>query len=308
MTRVLVTGGSGFIGRHLINALLQRGHDVSATYFADSEHREPQATWHRWSLSEPQALSQVLEQTRPQHVYHLASPAHVPSTSADPVGTVQTILGASVAIAAVLKASEVERVLFASSAEVYGAPSDTMPLTEQTLPNPTTIYGICKLAAAQWFLSALDSRAVVVRPFNQIGPHQSPQFAIGSFARQIAQIAAGKAEPVLHVGNLNVVRDFIDVRDSVVAHIAALESGIGGATYNICSGEGTSLKAVVESMIEAAGLPIAIHVDPSKVRAGEHAYMVGARDALTRVSGWKPVSTPLRAAYEAVIAARQEIV
>ncbi|MCC6805905.1 MAG: GDP-mannose 4,6-dehydratase [Deltaproteobacteria bacterium] len=297
--KALVTGASGFVGRHLIAALASRGVEVVGTYHPEQAAPVGGATWVAWSLSD--ALTAILREHRPEHVYHLASPAHVPSAEADPAATKDAIVGASVRLCEAVRASgHVCRVLFASSAEVYARRDDGQPIDEDAPVAPVNTYGVCKLEAERRLLTDLPEIATIVRPFNQIGPGQSPLFAVASFAQQIARIGRGEAEPVLRVGNLDVERDFSDIRDTALAHVLALERGAAGRVYNIASGTPTSLRALVDAMIAKAGVAIRIEVDPARVRAGDTPRILGDATRLRRETGWEPRSTALRAAIDAL--------
>ncbi len=308
MTTVLVTGASGFIGSHLVPELARRGYTVVGTYFHQDEKRHAAADWRMWTLSDGAALERILAEVRPSSIIHLASPSHVPTSSRDPEGTIDAILKANVRFcAAVAAASFVERLVYVSSAEVYGRPRDESALVTEDHPTrPRSMYGICKLAAALWFQEALSERAIVLRPFNQIGPGQSPRFAISSFAHQIADMKLNRQPPTLVTGNIDVVRDWTDVRESVVAHVLALEKGRPGETYNICSGRGIALRALVEAMARAAGIPLELQVDPTRLRPGEPLRFVGDGDKLRRTTGWHATGDATVAAVEAVQAAIAE--
>jgi GDP-4-dehydro-6-deoxy-D-mannose reductase len=298
----LVTGASGFVGRHVVRALLDRGYDVVGTH---APGHPPAAIENAargalvpWSLDEP--IVDLLRRVRPDHVYHLASPAHVPSAEQDRQRTIDHVLSASVRLLdAVRLMPSIRRVLYVSSAEVYAPPRDDRPLDEHAPQEPRSLYGVCKAAASQWLLAQAPDLVTVVRPFNQIGPGQSPLFAVASFAAQLAEIAQGKRAPELRVGNIDVERDFSDVRDTALAHVLALEKGAPGDTYNIASGKGRKLRALIDAMIARLGRPVEIAVDPARLRPGEPPHIVGDAALLMRTTGWAPTSSAEAAAVRA---------
>jgi GDP-4-dehydro-6-deoxy-D-mannose reductase len=181
-----------------------------------------------------------------------------------------------------------------------------VPQSEKSAVAGYSAYGICKAAATQWVATMAKDFAVCVRPFNQIGPHQSPRFAVASFAHQIAAIARGEAAPILRVGNLDVERDFIHVADSSLAHIMALEKGEPGQIYNIASGEATCLRILVDHMIALSGVRIDIEVDPARLRTGDLRRIVGDATKLRAATGWKAKCTAFDAAADALRANMDE--
>ncbi len=301
MPTALVTGASGFVGSHLCEVLLARGVRVIGTFQPGFPAAAKHIEWVPWSLGDQVTLRNVLREHKPSHVYHLASPAHVPTAGQNPSGTIDAILTSTVKLLEVVReARSVERLLYASSAEVYAEPKDATPLAEDALIDPRSIYGICKSAASQWLMAQAPDLVTVVRPFNQIGPGQSPAFAIASFAEQLARIERKEAEPLLQVGNLDVVRDFSDVRDSALAHVLAAEKGRAGVTYNIASGVPTRVRDLLEAMLRVLSVKVSVDVDPRRVRPNEPPVIVGDATLIRRTTGWKPMSSAAEAALAAL--------
>lgn len=280
---------------------MARGYEVVATYHPEHVPKPHAAVrFVPWTLTDGPGFEKVLRETKPVHVYHLASPAHVPTAGKDPVGTVEQVLNATIRLLdAVRTVGGVERLLYAASSEVYALPSDDRPLAEDSPTAPRNIYGICKQAASQWLLSQAPEMVTVVRPFNQIGPGQSPMFAVASFAGQLKRVQRGELEPVLRVGNIDVERDFCDVRDTALGHVLALEKGKPGSVYNVCSGVPTKLRSLVDAMIKETGKQVAIEIDPARVRKGDPPRIVGDATRLKSDTGWAPKSTALQAAIDA---------
>jgi GDP-4-dehydro-6-deoxy-D-mannose reductase len=129
---------------------------------------------------------------------------------------------------------------------------------------------------------------VIVRPFNHAGPRQSPAYATSAFAQQIADIEAGRREPVLHVGNLDARRDLTDVRDTVRAYEALAERGRPGVPYNVCSGRARSMRELLDILLSHARSPIQVEVDPSRLRPSDNPVILGSHDRLTTDTGWTP--------------------
>jgi GDP-4-dehydro-6-deoxy-D-mannose reductase len=129
---------------------------------------------------------------------------------------------------------------------------------------------------------------VLARTFNHTGPGRGAAFAESSFARQIAQIEAGRAPPVLMVGNLEAVRDFTDVRDVVRAYGALLEKGAAGAAYNVCCGRGRSMREMLEMLLAGSRTRVEVKVDPGRLRPSDVPVQVGDPSKLRTATGWEP--------------------
>lgn len=303
--RVLVTGGNGFVGSHVVAALRARGDDVF------SARRSPEGAGHlALDLSDAASVARVVERARAQIVFHLAAQAFVPEAIADPLATYETNVLGTARLLEALRAlrdggGPAPRVVVASSAEVYGPrPPEAGALDESLALRPANPYGASKAAAealAQGTARTYGLDVVIARGFNQIGPGQDPRFVVPSFARQLAAIAQGGVEPVLHVGNLEARRDFLDVRDAVEAYLLLAERGERGEAYNVCSGRATPIREVLRLLIGRAGLPVEIRQDPARMRPSDNPLIVGNPAKLSARTGWTPrygLEESLRAVYD----------
>ena len=173
-----------------------------------------------------------------------------------------------------------------SSAMIY-QPSDG-PLTEDHPLLPPSPYGLSKLAQELLGCRAIaDGLGVTIaRPFNHIGPRQSPSFVASSLARQIAEIEAGRREPELLVGNLEARRDMTDVRDTVRAYKAILERGRPGRAYNVCSGRALAIRELVDMLVARARVPISVRVDPARYQTNDLPILVGDPARIRDELGW----------------------
>lgn len=301
MSTALITGISGFAGAHLTRLLLARGFDVvglareparlkGARELADAVRRGD-IRLVAADVTDLDGLTSAIAEARADGVFHLAGMAHVPASGADPTRAFRiNALGTVNVLAAVAAAGRSCRTLLVSSASVYGAVGAD-PIAEDRPFRPLNPYGATKVAAElmaeQWAQRGLD--VVRVRPFNHTGPGQQPGFVCPDFARQLVAIQRGEKAPTITVGNLDVVRDFSDVRDVVAGYLAAWERGRSGAVYNIASGVGRSVRDVLGTLIEISGQAVQIEVAPGQVRQGEIPIVVGSTAALRTQTGWQPV-------------------
>ncbi|MBN2470258.1 MAG: GDP-mannose 4,6-dehydratase [Anaerolineae bacterium] len=297
--RALITGSDGFAGGHLIRHLQAQAPDLAlhGTAWRSIEGR-PDLTTQLDSvtvldLRDPEAVAALIEAVQPDYVYHLAAQAFVPRSFEDPWETLENNIRGQVNLTlALLEHRPDARLLVASSAEIYGVvPPEKMPLTEDLPFAPENPYSVSKVTqdmlALQYHLSH-GLATIRTRPFNHIGPGQSAQFVAPAFATQIARIEQGLQEPVIHVGNLEVKRDFTDVRDVVAAYQAAMEKGRPGAAYNICSGNAQSIQALLDTLLGLCSVDVEVRVDPARLRVVDRPIVVGSAARLQADTGWAP--------------------
>lgn len=301
--RVLVTGARGFVGSHLIRHLRSRGHSVVLVDRHSGPDPEFGIDVHAIELPDRPAIERLLDDERPDGIIHLAGISSVPVCEENPE------LAERVNVRGTRELAEVwaERggpgpFIFVSSVVVYGpTPVAEQPVDEETEPRPAHRYGATKLAAERCLPAALgDRRFVVFRPFNHFGPGQSDDFVIASFARQAAAISLGLQPPVVHVGNLSVQRDFLDVRDVVEAYGLALESEVGG-TFVLASGQAVALESILDRLRDSSGVDFRIEVDPARVRKKDLPVLVGSSARYRAATGWRPkhsLDESLRLVYD----------
>lgn len=288
--RVLVTGASGFVGHHLVDALGQLGAHVHGLGFETWAPALPLAGWHLAELRDAAALTNAVAAARPSAIVHLAGQSSAARSFEDPEGTFAlNALGTWNLLRAVRDAAPEARTLVIGTSEVYGPQPEGTRVGEDAPFRPISPYGLSKAAAdafARVFAEESGLDVVRTRSFSHTGPGQLPTFVAPSFAQQIAAIETRKVEPVLRVGNLEVTRDLLDVRDVARAYIALLERGRSGAAYNVCRGEGVRLTDLVERLISRARVPISVEIDPARLRPTDVPYLVGDPAAIARDTGW----------------------
>lgn len=300
--RAFVTGGNGFVGSHLVRALRERGDGAIVAGRA----RDGSKVDVELDLSDTENVRRALDASAPDVVFHLAAQAFVPASVRDPLATYETnILGTARLYEALRNATGVlPRVVFISSAEVYGARERSeYPLREDLAVHPATPYAASKAAAEAIALASCRSYGVptvVARAFNHIGPGQDTRFAVPAFAAQLAAVAAG-GPPVMHVGNLAAYRDFLDVRDVVLAYIALAERGESGETYNVCSGRPVTMQEVLRRLILTAHVAVEVREDAARMRPSDVPLSYGDPAKVQAATGWSPryaLDQSLRDVYE----------
>jgi len=300
---ILITGGTGFVGKHLVRALLDSGDEIHVTTFNDQTSERADVLVHTVDLSDAQATRQLFETVRPTQIYHLASIAAVGSSfeQAETVLSQNTALHLSV-LQALVAVTPDAKLLHVSSAEVYGTSNpDELPIDENHPFRPVNPYGVSKATQdmlTACFAQSYGLQAVRVRSFNHIGAGQSPAFALPAFAKQLVEIERDAA-PVIEVGNLHAIRDFTDVADIVQAYVLLMRAGVAGEVYNLGSGTGYSMQDVLNQMVTILDIPVDVQVDPKRLRPLDIPVMV-ANNAKMTALGWAP-TVPLEESLRRII-------
>lgn len=274
--RALVTGATGFVGRHLVAHLAAAGDDVS---ISEAE------------ITDPGALEADFGGDRPDAVYHLAAQADVQTSFADPAATLRINVEGTLNVLEAARRAGAGRVVVISSADVYGrvAP-EGLPVDESSAMLPVTPYGASKAAAEMVCLQAGLGRGLDViraRAFNHLGPGQSDRFVAAALASRVAANERDGSEAV-RVGNLQARRDFTDVRDVVRAYRLLAISGQAGEAYNVCSGAARAISELAEALIARARHPMRLEADGELLRPVDVAEVSGDPSKLHSATGWRP--------------------
>lgn len=285
MAKVLITGGSGFTGRHLAAELAAHGHECIGLALHDSESvPAAMAAVHLADLLDAPVLAQVVREVQPDYVVHLAAVAFVAHGDAEAFYRTN-VIGTRNLLEAVAGLSKPPAMtLLASSANIYGN-ADVPAITEDQPPAPVNDYAVSKIAmeyVAKLYVARLP--LTVVRPFNYTGVGQSENFLIPKIVAH-----ARRKAPSLELGNLDVARDFSDVRTVVDCYRRLLATpGAASQVLNVCSGQPHTLRDVVRMVEDLSGHPLKVTVNPAFVRANEVKVLAGSRARLEAVIGPVP--------------------
>lgn len=296
MSRALITGISGFAGQHLATYLQSKNIEVVGTFLNTGINTECGIKVYKCDINDKQQVDYVLKDYKPDYIFHLAGPSFIADAWEREEDMFQTInYGTKILLQSASSYAHNSSLLYVSSADVYGDFCElNLPLTEITSPRPTNPYGYAKACTELLCLEyakKFDLKIVIARPFNHTGPGQKEHFFCPSMAKQINSISKGFSKPRVSIGNLEVERDFLDVRDVVSAYFDLATKGNKGQIYNICSGKTIKLKHILDYMLVKLKLheEVSIDIDPAKIRKDEKAKIVGNSEKISKEIGWAPV-------------------
>jgi len=296
--KALITGISGFAGSYLTEFLLDKGYEVYGTFYDKSTFSNlsgfiDRIKLYQCDIKNYDTLKTITGDVRPEEIYHLAAISFVPTSLKDPKLTFDTNLYGTLNLyQAVIEQKINPKILFVGSADEYGIVNeDDLSIKEEYPLRPMNPYSISKASAdflSYAYFKNYGLNIVRVRPFNHIGPRQSPDFVCSSFAKQIAEIEKGLKEPMIKVGNLEAKRDFTDVRDIVRAYWLAIQKGETGEIYNICSERTVQIKELLNKLLELSSKKIEIMKDSQRMRPSDTPILLGDSTKFRKKSGWKP--------------------
>lgn len=297
--KILITGVSGFVGSHLADHLLAEGkHEIfgSIKWRSDRKnilHIQDKLKLCECDIKDAFAMNTLISEIKPDRIFHLAAQSYVPFSWRAPQETLTTnVIGEVNLFEAVRQAGIDPLIHIAGSSEEYGMVyPEEIPIKETNPLRPLSPYGVSKVAqdllGFQYFKS-YGLKIVRTRAFNHTGPRRAVVFATSNFAKQIIEIKEGKREPVMYVGNLDAVRDFLDVRDVARAYRLVLEKGTPGEVYIIASGKGVKIKEMLEKLVALSQVDLEIKEDPERLRPSDVELLIGSSEKFQKATGWKP--------------------
>ena len=298
--RILVTGATGFAGGYLIETLLARGAtevfglNRHAGWPPELAHVAGRVPLRDCNLTDPSAIDAVLREIEPQQIYHLAGYSQAGRSFQEPdAAWLGNLTATRCLYDAVVRWGGQPRILFVSSGLIYGNPEPDAAVQHEESPlQPNNPYAASKAAAdlASYQYSCHPGLDIVrVRPFNHIGPRQSPQFAIAHFAKQLAAIQCGAVPPLLETGDLSPRRDLSDVRDIIAAYLLLMDKGRRGEAYNVASGRVAAIREVLDRLIALASVKVEIRQRKDLLRATELTVAQVDTAKVRRETGWSPL-------------------
>ncbi len=298
--RVLITGVTGFAGRHLASLLVEHHREAEVWGLArwDSPREELRPldavlTFVTGDLTDAGSLVRALQASKPDILLHLAAASTVSSSWGTPAEVMAVNVLGTVNLLEAVRTLDLDPVIvLAGSAEAYGLVDEgDLPVSEHQPFRPVSPYGVSKATVdllGHQYHAAYGLRVIRLRLFNHTGPGRPDRFVASSFARQIAEVERSRRAPVLEVGNLDVVRDFSDVRDVARAYWAAAVHGDAGAAYNLCSGRPVSIRQLLDHLRTLSTADIEVRVDPGRLRTTEIPALYGDPRAFTAATDWRP--------------------
>ena len=305
--RVLITGIDGFVGSHAAEYLLELGGvEIHGTVLdlrgiQNVSHLQNRIRLHELDITDAQDVSSLFLRVQPDRVIHLAGQAFVPDSLINPMNTFRANIIGGVSV---LEAARMQKehtgtdptLLVVSTGEVYGRVSTSEPITEDFPISPTNPYAASKASIdliTQQYASSFGVHVLMVRPFNHVGPRQSPLFVCSDFGKQFAEIAAGKRAPSVFVGNVEAQRDFTDVRDVVRAYWMLFDQTLRETIFNVCSGHAVRIRELLTIFEEISGLKVEVVSKEERFRSYDVSRVVGSYNRLRTAVGWQP-RIPLR--------------
>lgn len=288
MSKYLITGVMGFVGRYFVEYLNQYdsnanicGVDMAPSCDMDIEYKS-------LNLMDSAQIDKVIKTIKPDYIVHLAAMSSVAQSWNEPANCFTNNMSAFLNIADSVRNNNLgARILSVGSSEEYGIYDE--PIKETFILHPKSPYSVARLSQeymSKLYVDRFCMDIVMTRSFNHIGPRQSTRFVIPSFVEQLVNIASGKIENKMMVGNIDVIRDFTDVRDVVDAYYRIIKNAPNRSVYNVCSGEGVKLRDIIDTTANNLGIKPNICVDPSRVRANEIPSVIGDNTKLKQELGW----------------------
>lgn len=298
--RVLITGITGFVGSHLADYILEEHPEVEIfglkrwrSTRENIEHIKHKWTLYDGDLRDLSSMLSVIGEIKPDWVFHLAAQSYVPYSYSVPADTLTTnVIGTSNLLEAV-RITEIDpRIHICSSPEVYGEVNkNDIPITEDCPLRPLSPYAVSKMAEdalGYMYYQAYGLKTIRSRAFTHTGPRRGEVFVVSSFAKQIARIEKGIQEPVLWTGNLDSVRTFCDVRDTVRAYWLLLQLGKIGEVYNIGGRETMTIRDMLNKLLKLTDALIEVKIDENLLRPKDVTLQVPDCTKFTKLTGWEP--------------------
>ena len=293
MKKALIIGAAGFVGPYLAHSLAAAGWKVTATKLPHERLELPDADVRDMNILNPEELRACLDEEQPDGIFHLAAQSSVALSWKNPDLTIDiNVKGAAHLMEAARLQEKKPRILLIGSSEEYGVIPGDGVVVETTPVQPANYYAatkVCQEMIGMMYCKAYGLEVMATRSFNHIGPGQAPVFVVADFCKQVADIEAGKQEPLMRVGNLAAMRDFTDVRDVVEAYRMLMDAGRPGETYNVGSGHAVKIEDLLHRILSLSDRKITVEKDPKRFRPIDVPLVQADIGKLQADTGWKPV-------------------
>jgi len=299
MKKYLITGFSGFVSRHFLDYLekneiraLVKGIDIHLPEFKQDQFKFIKFTFEKINLLHKGAVENIIFQFQPDYILHLASFSSVAFSWKEPILSFQNNTNIYLNLIETVRQLNLStRILSVGSSEEYGnVREEDLPLKEDHPLKPVSPYAVARISQemlSQIYINGYGLDIIMTRSFNHIGPFQKDIFVISSFVKQLVEIKRnGKKTGNLVTGNLNIVRDFTDVRDVVSAYYQLLIKGDKGDVYNVCSGQGLTLKEMVKKIAHILNIEVNIDINRQLIRPSDNEIIIGSNEKIIRRTGW----------------------
>lgn len=302
MKKILITGASGFVGKYLVRELLEdNNYQIFGTYLSEESKNTSSVndliTFVKLDLTDKEEVLKIIEEIKPDGIFHLAAMANVADSFKNPWRTFENNIRSEINLLESLKETKLlsTKTILISSSEVYGfVESKFLPINESTPFNPVSPYAVskvtCDLLGYQYGIS-YKMPIIRARPFNHIGPGQGDGYVISTFCKQIASIEKGLTAPLIKVGNLDTKRDFTDVRDMVKAYKLLFEKGENNEVYNLGCGKSYKISNILNMLLNFSSVKIDTEIDPDRLRPSDMMDNVCDNSKFVVLTNWKPEIT-----------------
>ncbi|MDR0463194.1 MAG: GDP-mannose 4,6-dehydratase [Pseudomonadales bacterium] len=297
MKRILITGGTGFVGSYLIKELLNQNEDIEVhiTSFSGTGNKNSDVIIHKIDLSNASDTEKLIKELKPDEIYHLASLASVELSFEKPRVVLEQNFSLTLNVLEAVRLHCPDcKILLISSADIYKKDQVENHITEQTPMETTNPYGASKAIQdilGQTYVKTFGLKVIIARPFNHIGAGQQTGFVVANFAKQIAEVEneIDENKRIVKVGNLDAKRDFTAVEDMVKAYTLLMTKGKIGEIYNIGSNRPLTIREILDELVGLAKVPIAVEIDPNKLRPVDYLLISGDNSKIVAL-GWQPTA------------------